>query len=681
MDSAMTLKSHVAGAWVASGSSPRPLFDASTGDVVAILDDGGFSPEEAVRFARDVGGPALRAMTFHERALMLKALATALQERKEELYSLSTLAGCTRADAWIDVDGGIGTLFTFASKGRRELPNAKHLVEGPVESFAKDGSFRGLHLLAPGRGVAVHINAFNFPVWGMLEKLGPALLAAVPVITKPATPTAYLAERAARIMLEANILPAGSLQLIVGGIGDLFDHLGGQDFIGFTGSAATAEKLRSHRAVVGRSAHFTAEADSLNGSVLAPSAAPGTPEFDLFVREVAKEMCVKAGQKCTAIRRALVPRSALEPVLNGLRARLSTYAIGNPRRDEVRLGPLASQDQRRELDRAVAALRGGAEVAIGDRPELLDADWERGAFAAPLVLVSQDPTNQAVHEVEPFGPVATIIPYDHLDDAAELIARGGGSLVTSVFSASLAEARDLTLAIAPFNGRVLAVDGRCGKTSTGHGSPLPHLIHGGPGRAGGGEELGGIRGAKHYLRRTAVQGSPDMLTAITGTYVSGAERRTGVHPFRKTFEELEIGDAVVTDSRTITLEDIERFADLSGDRFYAHMDEEAARASPIFEGRVAHGYFVVSMAAGLFVEPSPGPVLANYGLDHCRFATPVYPGDTLHVHFTCKSKSLRIDKGYGEVAWDTEVIRADGTVVAAYDVLTMVATAEGPPPA
>lgn len=673
-----TLQSLIEGRWIDGDGSERPMYDASTGEVVATLKGGGFSPGAAVEHARRVGGPALRKMTFHERGLMLKALALHLSENKKPLYELSFLAGCTKADAAIDVDGGIGTVFTYASKARRELPNAGHVVEGPAESFSKDGSFRGLHVLAPSRGVAVHINAFNFPVWGMLEKLAPALVAGVPVITKPATPTAYIAERCVRIMMEAGILPDGALQLVVGGVGDLFDHLGGQDYVGFTGSAATAAKLRAHPAVVERSTHFTAEADSLNASVLAPSAGPDSAEMDLFVREVAKEMCVKAGQKCTAIRRALVPRAHLEPVIEKLRDRLQKIAMGNPRNEKVRLGPLASLDQKRELDKAIAALSEGSDVAFGDRPELLDADWDKGAFAAPLVLVNQDPTARACHEVEPFGPVATLIPYEGVDEAVDFVARGGGSLVTSVFAKSADDARDITLGIAPYNGRVLVVNETCGKTSTGHGSPLPHLVHGGPGRAGGGEELGGVRGVKHYLQRTALQGSPDMLTAVTGTYVAGATRKEGEHPFRKCFEDLEIGDSVITASRTITLEDIERFADLSGDRFYAHMDEEAAKASPIFEGRVAHGYFVVSMAAGLFVEPSPGPVLANYGLDHCRFSTPVYPGDELHVAFTCKAKSLRIDKGYGEVTWDTEVIRADGAVVAAYDVLTMVSTREGP---
>lgn len=674
------LKSLVEGQWIEGEGSERPMFDATSGEVIFNLKNGGFEPEAAVAYARDKGGPTLRRMTFHERALMLKALGMYLMEHKAELYELSYMAGCTKADTWIDVDGGIGTLFVYGSKGRRELPNATHLVEAGTEGLAKDGSFLGLHVMSPLRGVAVHINAFNFPVWGMLEKMAPSLLAGVPVITKPATPTAYIAERAVRLMMTSGLLPEGAVQLVVGSVGKLFDHLGGQDAVGFTGSAGTAAKLRAHPAVVARSTRFNAEADSLNASVLAPSAAPGTSEFDFYIREVAKEMCVKAGQKCTAIRRAMVPRSHLEAVIEGLRGRLQKTAMGNPRNETVRLGPLASTDQRAELDKAIARLSEGSEVAIGDRPDLVDASWDKGAFAAPMVLVSNDPKARAVHEVEPFGPVATLIPYDDLNDAIDLVGQGGGSLVTSVFTKSPVEARELALGIAPFNGRVLVVDERCGKTSTGHGSPMPHLVHGGPGRAGGGEELGGIRAVMHYLQRTAIQGSPDILTAVTGNYITGAERKTGVHPFKKRFEELEIGDSIITESRTISLEDIERFADLSGDHFYAHMDEESAKASPFFEGRVAHGYFVVSMAAGLFVEPSPGPVLANYGLERCRFTTPVYPGDELHVAFTCKSKSLRIDKGYGEVAWDTEIIRKDGTVVAAYDVLTMVSTIEGPPP-
>ena len=669
-----TLQSFVVDEWITGTGGARVLEDACTGEAVATVHSGGFDSKEVLRCAREVGGPTLTRMTFHERALILKELAKYLSERKPGLYEISAQAGCTSADSWIDIDGGIGVLFTYSSKGRREMPNAHHLVEGPAEFFAKDGSFGGLHIAVPKQGAAVHINAFNFPVWGMLEKFAPAFLAGVPVITKPATPTAFLAEAVVREMVASKLLPPGSLQLICGSVGDLFDHLDGQDSVGFTGSAATAARLRGHPSVVERSVKFTAEADSLNSAILAPSSEPGTPEFDLFVREVVKEMCTKAGQKCTAIRRAFVPETYAEATIEALKARLAKIAVGNPRHESVRMGPLASKDQVTEVQNAIASLSKEATVAVGDMPNLVEAQAGVGAFVAPTLLVAQSGPLQAIHAIEAFGPVATVVPYKHTDDAISMVKQGEGSLVASVFAKSPDDARALGLGIAAHHGRVLIVNETCGRTSTGHGSPLPHLVHGGPGRAGGGEELGGIRSVKHYMQRTAIQGSPDMLTALTGQYITGAQTRTDVHPFKRTFDDLEIGDSVVTPTRTMTLDDIDRFADLTGDKFYAHMNEAAAKAGGMFDGRVIHGYFVLSMAAGLFVWPDPGPVLANYGLERCRFTTPVYPGDELHVVFTCKSKSLRIGAGYGEVAWDTQVIRADGEVVAAYDVLTMVAS-------
>ncbi|MGF1510756.1 MAG: phenylacetic acid degradation bifunctional protein PaaZ [Myxococcota bacterium] len=677
-----TLQSYLCDEWVTGSGSQRLLKDATTDEDVAVLPASAFDTAAIIAHGKTVGGRNLRRMSFHERALLLKQLALFLSERKDELYALSTRTGCTKADSWIDIDGGIGVLFTYGSKGRRELPNARFLVEEPAEFFAKDKSFAGLHVAVPREGVAVHINAFNFPVWGMLEKLAPAILAGVPVITKPASPTAYLAEACVHQIIASGILPKGALQLIIGSVGDLFDHLSGQDVVGFTGSAATAAKLRRHPAVTERSVHFTAEADSLNSAVLAPSAEPGTTEFDLFIKEVAKEMCAKAGQKCTAIRRIVVPEKMTEDVVKALQERLQRVAVGNPRTEGVRMGPLASRGQSEEVRKAIDTLSTDANMVLGsEMPRLVDAQPEVGAFVAPtLFLVEGGKAKQegaAVHTVEAFGPVSTVVPYEHLDDAVEIVRLGGGSLVSSVFARSSEDARTLGLGIAAHNGRVMLVNETCGKTHTGHGSPLPHLVHGGPGRAGGGEELGGVRGAKHYLQRTAVQGSPEMLTALTGTWIQGAPTQTGTHPFQKHFEELQVGDSVRTRSRTITLEDIERFADLSGDHFYAHMDQDAAAANPLFEGRVAHGYFVVSMAAGLFVHPDPGPVLANYGLDRCRFTSPVYPGEELHVEFTCKSKSLRIDAGYGEVTWDTSVIRTDGAVVAQYDVLTLVSMKDG----
>ncbi|HTC81794.1 MAG TPA: phenylacetic acid degradation bifunctional protein PaaZ, partial [Acidimicrobiia bacterium] len=593
-----------------------------------------------------------------------------------------TAAGATRPDAWLDIEGGTGVLAVYASKGRKELPDATFLRDGEPEVLAKDGSFLGLHLLVPREGVAVLINAFNFPVWGMLEKVAPALLAGVPVVVKPATPTAYVAEAAVRLMVDSGALPEGAVQLICGSLGDAFDHLTGQDSVFFTGSAATATKLRSHPQVLAQSVRFTAEADSLNASVLGPAAAPGTAEFDLYVKEVAREMTTKAGQRCTAIRRALVPSGLVDDVVAALADRLAKVVVGDPRREEVRMGPLVSLDQRGEVERAVATLAAGAEIAVGGpdgKVEFLGADADHGAFLAPTVLVARDawraspasPDAHPAHDVEPFGPVCTVLPYGGVDEAIDLARLGKGSLVVSVFTPDAGEAGRLALGLGPHHGRVLLVDERCGKTQTGHGSPMPHLVHGGPGRAGGGEELGGIRSVHHHLQRVAVQGSPDTLSALVGTFLPGATRREGgPHPFTKHFEDLALGDTLVTDSRTITVEDIERFADLTGDHFYAHTDEEAAAKSPIFKGLVAHGYFVIAAAAGLFVWPDPGPVLANYGIDRLRFTTPVKPGDAIHVVFTCKEKSPRRGAGYGEVRWDTQVVNQEGTVVAAYDVLT-----------
>jgi oxepin-CoA hydrolase/3-oxo-5,6-dehydrosuberyl-CoA semialdehyde dehydrogenase len=674
------LESYVAGQWQAPSGGGVEVHDATTGEPVARVGSDGIDVGGAVAHARHVGGPALRRLTFGQRAGILKALGGYLNEHKEELYALSTATGATRPDSWLDIEGGTGVLAVYASKGRKELPDATFLRDGEPEVLAKDGSFLGLHLLVPREGVAVLVNAFNFPVWGMLEKVAPALLAGVPVLVKPATPTAYVAEAAVRLMVDSGALPEGAVQLVCGSLGDAFDHLTGQDSVYFTGSAATATKLRSHPAVLAQSVRFTAEADSLNASVLGPAAVPGTAEFDLYVKEVAREMTTKAGQRCTAIRRAMVPSGLVDDVVSALADRLAKVVVGDPRREEVRMGPLVSLDQRTEVERAVSALTDGAEVAVGGpdgKFEPLGDEAGAGAFLAPTVLVARDPGLSAVHDVEPFGPVCTVLPYGGVDDAVDLARLGKGSLVVSVFTPDAGEAGRLALGLGAHHGRVLLVDERCGKTQTGHGSPMPHLVHGGPGRAGGGEELGGIRSVHHHLQRVAVQGSPDTLSALTGTFLPGATRSEGgPHPFTKHFEDLAVGDSLVSGKRTITLEDIDRFADLTGDHFYAHTDEEAAAKSPIFGGRVAHGYLVIAAAAGLFVWPDPGPVLANYGIDRLRFTTPVKPGDEIHVVFTCKEKAPRRGAGYGEVRWDTQVVNQDGAVVAAYDVLTMVATKE-----
>jgi oxepin-CoA hydrolase/3-oxo-5,6-dehydrosuberyl-CoA semialdehyde dehydrogenase len=676
----MQLESFVENQWVAGTGKARTLASAVDGQPVATISSSGIDFGAMLHYARRRGGPALRTMTFHERALMLKALAQHLNEHKEEFYTLSTLTGATRSDSWIDIDGGISTLFVYSSKGRRELPNSTIYLDGPPEALSRGGTFTGQHICTPLRGAAIHINAFNFPCWGMLEKLAPTLLAGVPAIVKPASSTAYLTERVVRRIVDSGLLPDGALQLVCGGVGDLFDHLDCQDVIAFTGSKGTAEKLQAHPRVVAESVRFTAETDSLNASVLGEAAVPDTPEFELFVQEVRREMISKAGQKCTAIRRVIVPSALAADVVRALSASLASVVVGNPASDRVEMGALASRDQLDEVRSRVLELRAEAELVCGgdaDR-ELVDAEWDKGAFFVPTVLHCDRPMNaSAVHGVEAFGPVATVLPYDSPDDAVELLRLGGGSLAGSVFTADDREAREIVIGAAPWHGRMLVVNRHCAKESTGHGSPLPHLVHGGPGRAGGGEELGGIRGVLHYMQRTAIQGSPQTLSSIGERWIRGADTTdTDEHPFRKVFEDLMLGDTVRTAEREITLDDIEHFAGFTGDAFYAHTDEEAAAKNPFFDGRVAHGYLIVSFAAGLFVDPDFGPVLANYGVDDLRFAQPVYAGDRLKVRLTCKQKTLRIDSGYGEVRWDTEVTNQNDEIVAAYDVLTMVATRE-----
>ncbi len=656
--------------WIAGQDGLSELPSAIDGSPVAIAGSGGLDFGAMLRHAREVGGPALSKMTFHERARLLKGLALAIMERKEELYELSFQTGATRKDGWIDIEGGAGTLFSFSSKGRRELPDAHVLLDGPLEPLSKGGSFVGQHIYTSMQGAAVHINAFNFPVWGMLEKLAPTLLAGVPAIVKPASATSYLTEAAFRVMIESGLLPAGAVQLIVGSVGDLFDHLTGQDVVSFTGSASTAYKLRTHPTVMRESVKFIAEQDSLNASILGPDAAPGTPEFDLFVREVAIEMTVKAGQKCTAIRRAIAPAEHMDAVEEALRDRLAKMTLGNPRSEDTRMGALVSLSQCKDVREKIAELEAaGARIVAGD-PDA-EPPVKGGSFLQPILLRSDEPwNNEAVHDVEPFGPVSTIMPYKDLDDAIALANRGKGSLVLSLFTHSPDAARDFVRGTASFHGRMLVIDRDNARESTGHGSPLPVLVHGGPGRAGGSEEMGGVRGVKHYMQRTALQTSPAMVAAITGQYVAGAPKHViDAHPFRLKMSELNVGDTWVTGSRTVTIEDIEHFAEFTGDKFYAHMDEEAAKASPIFEGRVAHGYLILSFAAGLFVDPDPGPVLANTGLENLRFLTPLYPGDSMRVELTVKAKSIKTEET-GQVRWAVDVFNQDDELVATYDLLT-----------
>ena len=667
----MLLESHVAGRWRTPEDEGTPLLDAATGDEVARLSTRPVPAGEALRHARAVGGPALRALTFPERAALLKAVGTHLIAVKDDFLELSYATGATRRDAAIDLDGGFGTLLAYASRGRRELPGGTVLVDGPVEQLGRGGTFVGRHVMTPLRGAAVQVNAYNFPVWGMLEKLAPALLAGVPSVVKPAPQTAYLTEAVVRSVVDAGLLPDGVLQLLVGGVEGLLDELDGQDLLSVTGSAQTARRLRAHPAVVERGVRFTAEADSLNGAVLGLDAGPGTEEFDLFVREVVREMTAKAGQKCTAIRRALVPREHLEAATQALQAALGEVVVGDPRDPATRMGALVSTAQRDAVRRQVGRLAEQGRVVAGD-PQATGTGLDRGAFLAPLLLRFDDPAAPAVHEVEAFGPVATLLPYDSAEHAVDLLARGRGSLVASVVSADSDFVREVVLGAAASHGRIHVLDRTCAAESTGHGSPLPHLVHGGPGRAGGGEELGGLRGVRHHMQRTAVQGSPDVLTAVTGVWTPGSTRtETDVHPFRRTLSELQLGHSFVSPSREVTAEDIAHFAEFTGDGFYAHTDPVAAAANPLFGGIVAHGYLVLSFAAGLFVDPAPGPVLANTGLERLRFTRPVKPGDRVRAVLTCAAKTPRTPQ-QGEVRWDVQVLDQDEVVVAAYELLTVV---------
>ncbi|MBX3087129.1 MAG: phenylacetic acid degradation bifunctional protein PaaZ [Cryobacterium sp.] len=669
--------------WVPAAGEATAILDASTGEQVAAVNASGANLQTAIEHARTIGQASLGALTFHERALKLKELAQYLNGRREELYEVSAKTGATRGDSMIDIDGGIGVLFTFGSKGRRELPNSNIIVDGAAEVLSKDGSFIGQHIYTRLPGVAVQINAFNFPVWGMLEKFASAFLAGVPTIVKPATPTVYLAETAVRAMIESGLLPAGSLQLVSGSARDLLDHLDYRDLVGFTGSASTANSLRAHPNVVHGGVRFTAETDSLNAAILGPDALVGTPEFDAYVKSLVTEMTAKAGQKCTSIRRAIVPAAVVDDLIVAVSARLSErVVVGDPRAEGVTMGALVSREQKAEVLAKVGELvSAGGQIVVGslDEPEVRRADGStgtvpEGAFMQPVLLHFADALAAAAHSVEAFGPVSSVIGYDSVDEAVALAAMGAGSLVATVATHDGEVARKVIEGIAAHHGRTLILDRDDARSSTGHGSPVPHLVHGGPGRAGGGEELGGIRSVLHHMQRTAVQGSPAMLTAVTGQWFSGAPRNLdGPHPFRKSLAELKVGDSIESPLREVTLEDITAFAESTGDKFYAHTDEQAAAANPFFPGIVAHGYLLVSWAAGLFVDPAPGPVLANYGLENLRFVTPVSPGDSIRVTLTAKKITPRETDEYGEVCWDAVIHNQNDEVVATYDVLTLVA--------
>ncbi|MEL0637517.1 phenylacetic acid degradation bifunctional protein PaaZ [Marinomonas sp. TI.3.20] len=673
------LQSFIAGQWLGQ-QAKQSLLSPITGEVIYTTHSDVIDFGQSIDFAKTKGRKSMLAMDFQTRASCLRDLGKYILEHKESLYEISALTGATRADSWVDIEGGAGTLFAYASMGRRELPSGNLIHEGDAIPLGRDGHFYGSHILVPRHGVAVHINAFNFPIWGMLEKFAANFIAGMPCIVKPATSTSFLTEACVRLMQQSGFLPEGSLQLVIGRTGDLLDRLDGQDIVTFTGSAATAAKLRVTPNLINNSVPFNAEADSLNCAILAPDVSVDSPEFDLFVKEVAREMTAKAGQKCTAIRRVLVPENHIEAVSERLIARLAKVTVGDPRINDVRMGALASHDQQRDvLEQLDTLLKTSSTLCGGtDSFELVGTGTDKGAFCQPTLLLSNDPDAEGgAHDIEAFGPISTLMAYKDLDHAVLLAARGKGSLVSTLVTKDPSVAAVVVPELAVWHGRVHILDEQAAKESTGHGSPLPMLKHGGPGRAGGGEELGGIRGVTHYMQRAAIQGSPTMLGAVTKEFVrGGATIETEVHPFRRYFENLQIGESLVTHRRTVTEADIVNFGCLSGDHFYMHFDDIAARESQ-FEQRIAHGYFVLSAAAGLFVSPGEGPVLANYGLDNLRFITPVPIGTTIRARLTCKRK---IDQGkvspkgepQGVVVWDVQVTNQDDELVASYDILTLV---------
>jgi len=681
----MKSKSYVYGEWLTGSGEGVEVLHAVTGTPVASVNSDGVDFPKVLDYGRNIGGTTLRAMSIHDRANILRKLGKYLLGKKDTFYEISAATGATKADAWIDIEGGVAALLSYASLAAKEFANEKFIVEGPPERLSRNNSFAARHILVSKRGVSVHINAFNFPCWGMLEKIAPSLIAGVAVVVKPASASAFLTQAMVEEIVASGILPEGCMQLICGRTGDLLDHLIEQDVVTFTGSASTGQMLRSHPNIIARNIPFNMEADSLNCCILGESVKADDPEFELFVEEVVKEMTTKAGQKCTAIRRALVPAALLESVTEAIKSNLSQVVMGDPQVEGVQMGPLLGATQKQEVHTNVLALAEQCDLVLGgdNNFELQGENVCRDAFYPPTLLLCKNPLGvDAPHSIEAFGPVCTIMPYSNIDEAVAISALGRGSLVSSLFTYDNEEAAIIVLETAAYHGRMLVINRDCAAESTGHGSPLPNLVHGGPGRAGGGEELGGVRAVKHYMQRTSIQASPDTLMAITREYMAGATTiHTDIHPFRKYFEELFIGESLITHRRTVTEADIVNFGCLTGDHFYAHFDEIAARDS-LFGKRVAHGYFIISAAAGMFVSPAPGPVLANYGLENLRFIEPVGIGDTIRTKLTAKKK-IKKDKRPGEkqatgvVVWDVEVSNQHDKVVALYDILTLVVQKQG----
>lgn len=673
------LQNYALGQWVAGADNGQELFNAITGDVVATASSKGLDFAKMCEYARSVGGPKLRKMTFQERGLMLKALALHLQSKKEDFYKVSWATGATRADSWVDIEGGIGNLFTYASL-RRQFPDETFCYDGDVARLSKGNTFIGHHICVPKEGVAIHINAFNFPVWGMLEKVAVNWLAGVPAIVKPAALTSFLTEAVVKEIIASGIVPEGALQLICGSANGILDHVESQDVVTFTGSASTGKMLKAHPRLLQEAVHFNMEADSLNCCVLGTDVTPAMPEFDIFIKEVSREITTKAGQKCTAVRRIIVPENMVEDVQIALGKRLAQNVIGDPNVEGVRMGSLAGKSQLIEVKEKVELLSRTQKIIIGsfENFEVKGADKNKGAFMPPIIFFNDKPfTNTDCHNVEAFGPVSTIMPYKTIDEAIELSKMGKGSLVSSIVTADNSIARQYTIGAACMHGRILVLNAECAKESTGHGSPMPMLVHGGPGRAGGGEEMGGKRGVFHYLQRTAIQGSPSTISAILNQYQQGgAQIEKDIHPFRQYFEDLEIGETLITAKHTITDADVVNFANVSGDHFYAHTDVTSLDGT-MFTGRVAHGYYILSKAAGLFVNAKKGPVLLNYGIDECRFTKPVYMGSTIGVRFTCKEKIRQEKKNAEDIAkgivkWLVDVYDETGETVAIATILTMV---------
>ncbi|HET9279787.1 MAG TPA: phenylacetic acid degradation bifunctional protein PaaZ [Flavitalea sp.] len=673
------LDNYVLGKWVAGDGEGSALYNAVNGDLVTHVSTKGLDFYSILEYGRNVGNPALRKMSFQERGRMLRALAIHLRNHLEKFYQVSYKTGATRSDSWIDIEGGIGNLFSYASL-RRRFPDEPFCLDGESVNLSKSGNFIGQHILVPKEGVAIHINAFNFPVWGMLEKIAVNLLAGMPAIVKPASVTSFLTQTVVKEIIASGILPDGALQLLCGSTGDLLEHVDSQDTITFTGSASTGLMLKSQPRILGENVPFNLEADSLNCIVLGDDVSPGMPEWDIFVKEVKREMTSKAGQKCTAIRRIFVPEKKMEDMWIAIGKSLSQTVIGNPENEKVKMGALAGKDQRKEVKAEVRKLLASSQIVYGslDSVQLVDADPEKGAFMSPLLLMNQTPFHsEEAHTVEAFGPVSTIMPYKTFEESVTLAKKGKGSLVCTIVTADHRIAKDFVVNAATHHGRILILNEQSSKESTGHGSPLPLLVHGGPGRAGGGEEMGGIRGVKHYMQRVAIQGSPSSITAVTNVYqVNAKTTEDEKHPFRKYFEELRIGDSLVTHKRTVTEADIVNFANVSWDHFYAHTDHTSLEGT-MFEKPVAHGYFILSAAAGLFVDAKKGPVLLNYGLEECRFLKPVYAGTTIGVRLTCKEKIEQEQKDEndipkGIVKWLVEVTDELNEPVAVATILTMV---------